>query len=113
GSRDARMRELISKQITVAATKRTAPTFAEATHGSEASDAKAVAQVDAKPEPKRTAKAEAAEEPKSENAGKAEAKPAPQMALAAATSTPARVTSSANAPGQNMPAESAHAAAAT
>src|SRR5436309_9900902 len=58
GSRDARMRELISKQITVAATKRTAPMFAEATHGSEASDAKAVAQVDAKPEPKRTAKAE-------------------------------------------------------
>jgi D-alanyl-D-alanine carboxypeptidase len=34
------------------------------------------------------------------------------MALAAATSTPARVTSSANAAGPNMPAESAHAAAA-
>ncbi len=109
GSRDARMRELISKQITVAATKRTAPAFAEAMEGVES---KSVAQVAAKAEPKRTTKAEAGEEPKSENAGQAERKPAPQIALAAASTTPARVTSTANAAAQNMPAESTHAAAA-
>ena len=110
GSRDARMRELISKQITVAATKRTAPAFAEAMQGVES---KSVAQVTAKAEPKRTTKAEAGEEPKSENAGQAERKPAPQIALAAASTTPARVTSAANAVAQNMPTESTHAAAAT
>jgi D-alanyl-D-alanine carboxypeptidase len=85
GSRDARMRELISKQITVAATKRTAPVIAEAGRSSEAT---MLAQATAKPEPKRAAKRGGAEEAKTEPAPKAKTKPQP--VLAAASSTPAR-----------------------
>ena len=87
GSRDARMRELISKQITVAATKRTAHVIAEADRSSEAT---MLAQAAAKPEPKRAAaKSSVAEAPKSEPASKA--KTQPQPVLVAASSIAARV----------------------
>jgi D-alanyl-D-alanine carboxypeptidase len=85
GSRDARMRDLISKQITVAATKRTAPIVAESTQSSESA---VLAQASGKPEPKRAAKTESS--PKT----KAEA----QIALAAISSKPARLVSSENDP---------------
>ena len=87
GSRDARMRELISKQITVAATKRTAPVIAESGRSSEAT---MLAQAAANPEPKRAAaKSGVAAASKSEPAPKA--KTEAQPVLAAASSTPARV----------------------
>src|SRR5215813_12823100 len=47
GSRDARMRELLSQHVTSASTKRTAPMFAEA----DVSEIKSEAKVAAKPEP--------------------------------------------------------------
>src|SRR5205823_12075767 len=50
GSRDAKMRELISSKITLASTKRSAPMVAEA-DAPDTSEPKAVAKVDAKPEP--------------------------------------------------------------
>jgi D-alanyl-D-alanine carboxypeptidase len=100
GSRDARMRELISDKIKAAATKRTAPVIAEAAQGGES---RTVAVVTA--EPQRAAKGE---EPTSENAGKAEAKPAPQIALASAVSRPVPATSSGIDTGENASAENAH-----
>jgi D-alanyl-D-alanine carboxypeptidase len=100
GSRDARMRELISDKIKAAATKRTAPVIAEAAQGGES---RTVAVVTA--EPQRAAKGE---EPTSEDAGKAEAKPAPQIALASAVSRPVPATSSGIDTGENASAENAH-----
>jgi D-alanyl-D-alanine carboxypeptidase len=100
GSRDARMRELISDKIKAAATKRTAPVIAEAAQGGES---RTVAVITA--EPQRAAKGE---EPTSEDAGKAEAKPAPQIALASAVSRPVPATSSGIDTGENASAENAH-----
>jgi len=100
GSRDARMRELISDKIKAAATKRTAPVIAEAAQGGES---RTVAVVTV--ERQRAAKGE---EPTSENAGKVEAKPAPQIALASAVSRPVPATSSGIDTGEYASAESAH-----
>jgi D-alanyl-D-alanine carboxypeptidase len=97
GSRDARMRDLISKQITVAATKRTAPIAAESTRSSESV---ALAQPGEKPEPKRAAKTEPSPKAKAET----------QVALAAIDSKPARLASSGNetsASSENASAERA------
>jgi D-alanyl-D-alanine carboxypeptidase len=93
GSRDARMRELISSKIALAATKRTAPTVGE-TEVAEAKPApkpetKTVAKVELKPESKPEPKAErkvtaSIVDPKGENtAAKA------RFAVASAASAPA------------------------
>jgi D-alanyl-D-alanine carboxypeptidase len=103
GSRDARMRDLIGKQITVASTKRTAPVVAESTQSPEST---VLAQAAGKPEPKRSAKTEPAAEPKTEPAPKAKAEA--QIALAAISSKPARRASSGSEPSassENIPAE--------
>src|SRR5262249_8953032 len=68
GSRDARMRELISEKITLASTKRTAPMVAEASVTS-----------DVKPEPMVVTKAEA--KPEAMVAAKVEPKPEPMVVI--------------------------------
>ena len=106
GSRDARMRELISEKIVQASTKRTAPMVAEASGTSDAKpEPMVVTKAEAKPEPMVAAKAEpkpepmvvtkpepkvaaAKVEPKEEP--KAEAKAEPRFAVASATSLPVR-----------------------
>jgi len=90
GSRDARMRELITDKIAHASTKRTASMVAEA----DVPDAKAVAKaepkVEAKPEAKGERKLAAIIiDPKAEP--KAETKPEPRFAVASALSVPARL----------------------
>ena len=99
GSRDARMRELISEQITVASTKRTAPMVAEAGAPPPA------------PEPKLAAKAEPkpASKPSVAKAGPdAEGKTEPRFAVASAISVPMRFTPPAAA-AQPVPAPAAQA----
>jgi D-alanyl-D-alanine carboxypeptidase len=66
GSRDARMRELISEKIAQASTKRTTPMIAEAGRPIESKGEKSVAQSDSKAEPKRVANAERKGEAKAE-----------------------------------------------
>ena len=67
GSRDAKMRDLISDKIAQASVKRTAPMVAEGFVPSEAKpEPKAVAKIEAKPGPKVAAKVEAKPEPKVE-----------------------------------------------
>jgi D-alanyl-D-alanine carboxypeptidase len=106
GSRDARMRELISEKIAQASTKRTAPMVAEASGTSDAKPepmvaAKAEPKPEPKPEPMVVTKPEpmvvtkpepkvaaAKVEPKEEP--KAEAKAEPRFAVASATSLPVR-----------------------
>jgi D-alanyl-D-alanine carboxypeptidase len=106
GSRDARMRDLISEKIAQASTKRTAPMVAEASGTSDAKpEPMVVTKAEAKPEPMVAAKAEpkpepmvvtkpepkvaaAKVEPKEEP--KAEAKAEPRFAVASATSLPVR-----------------------
>ncbi len=89
GSRDARMRELISDKIAQASTKRTAPMFAEAGETPEIEPK--VARAEAKPERKVAA---AASERKAE--GKPEPKPdsksETRFAVASASSVPVRFT---------------------
>jgi D-alanyl-D-alanine carboxypeptidase len=82
GSRDSRMRELISEKIAEASTKRTAPMVAEGDAPEGAGEPKALAKAEpqAKPEPKVAAKTE----PKAE----------PRFAVASSTSGPARFTPS-------------------
>jgi D-alanyl-D-alanine carboxypeptidase len=88
GSRDAKMRDLISDKIALASVKRTAPMVAEGSPPPEAKpEPKAVAKVEAKPEPKVAAKVEAKPEPK------AEAKAEPRFAVASALSLPVRLSS--------------------
>jgi D-alanyl-D-alanine carboxypeptidase len=110
GSRDARMRELISEKIAQASTKRTAPMVAEA---SEISDIKpepmVVTKAEATPQPVVVAKAEPKPEPmvvtkpepkiaaakvepqaEAKPEPKAEAKAEPRFAVASATSLPVR-----------------------
>jgi len=93
GSRDARMRQLISDKIAEAATKRTAPMVAEldaseprgAPAEAKVAKAEAVAKTEAKTEPKRTAKAEL-----KSNANAEAKKEAPRrLALASTVSIPA------------------------
>jgi D-alanyl-D-alanine carboxypeptidase len=101
GSRDARMRELISDKIAQASTKRTAPMMAEA---EQAPDAKGeptkLAKSEIKTEVKRVAKAEP--KPESKPGSKPEAKPEkaeskaePRYAVASAFSLPAQLNRSA------------------
>ena len=106
GSRDARMRELISEKIALASIKRTAPMVAEATGTPDVKpEPMVVTKAEAKPEPMVAAKTEpkpepmvvtkpepkvaaAKVEPKEEP--KAEAKAEPRFAVASATSLPVR-----------------------
>jgi D-alanyl-D-alanine carboxypeptidase len=84
GSRDAKMRDLISDKIAQASVKRTAPMVAEGSPPPEARpEPKAVAKVEAKPEPKLAAKTEAKPEPKAEA----------RFAVASAVSLPVRLNS--------------------
>ncbi len=112
GSRDARMRELISDKIAQASTKRTAPMFAEAGQASEVKGERAApAKSEAKAEGKRVAKVEPKSESKSETKPetkpeakpeqKAEPKAEPRFAVASAVSLPAHLNRSA---GQAEPA---------
>jgi D-alanyl-D-alanine carboxypeptidase len=96
GSRDAKMRDLISDKIAQASVKRTAPMVAEGSPPPEARpEPKAVAKVETAPEPKVAAKVEAKPEPKV--AAKTEAKPEPKaearFAVASAVSLPVRLNS--------------------
>jgi D-alanyl-D-alanine carboxypeptidase len=91
GSRDARMRELISDKIAQASTKRTAPMIAEASQPSEVKvESAASAKSEAKAEVKRVAKVEPKPESKPETKPeqKAEAKAEPRFAVASAVSLP-------------------------
>jgi D-alanyl-D-alanine carboxypeptidase len=97
GSRDARMRDLISEKIAQASTKRTAPMIAEAGERPDGNQESVVAakaepkpgpMVVAKAEPKPEPKAAAKVEPKAEP--KAEAKAEPRFAVASAISVPVR-----------------------
>src|SRR5262245_30189644 len=104
GSRDARMRELISEKIAQASTKRTAPMVAEGFTGNtqeakvEPKSEPKVAKVEPKPEPKAESKGErkvavAIIDPKDEPT-KPEAKPEtnkPRFAVASAASMPVRL----------------------
>src|SRR6185436_18127729 len=89
GSRDAKMRDLISDKIAQASVKRTAPMVAEGSPPPEARpEPKAVAKVDAKPEPKVAAKTEA-----NKTEAKAEPKAEARFAVASAVSLPVRLNS--------------------
>jgi D-alanyl-D-alanine carboxypeptidase len=104
GSRDARMRELISDKIAEASTKRTAPMIAEASQASEVKVERAAsAKSEAKAEGKRVAKVEPKPESKPETKPeqKPEAKAEPRFAVASAVSLPARLNRSS---GQAEPA---------
>ena len=102
GSRDAKMRDLISEKIAQASVKRTAPMVAEGFVPSETKpEPKAVAKIEAKPEPKVAAKVETKPEPKAET--KTESKSEARFAVASAISVPVRFNS---APAQAEPATS-------
>jgi D-alanyl-D-alanine carboxypeptidase len=94
GSRDSRMRELISEKIAEASTKRTAPMVADGDVGDGASESRTLAKAEAKPEPK------VAE---------------PKFAVASSSSAPARFTPSSSQaePGVGSRPESTTAAALT
>jgi D-alanyl-D-alanine carboxypeptidase len=98
GSRDSRMRELISDKIALASTKRTAPMIAEGSRASgTAGEPKAVAKSQAA-EAKHLAKFEAKTEPKTNATGtqpEPQAEPEPRFEVASAISVPARLTQSA------------------
>jgi len=101
GSRDAKMRDLISDKIAQASVKRTAPMVAEGSPPPEARpEPKAVAKVETAPEPKVAAKVDAKPEPKvaaKTEANKTEAKAEPKaearFAVASAVSLPVRLNS--------------------
>jgi D-alanyl-D-alanine carboxypeptidase len=90
GSRDARMRELISDKIARASTKRTAPMMAEA---SPAADIKSEPKVVAKSEAKAQAKRVAKGEPKfdSNPETQTETQPEPRFEVASTVSLPAQL----------------------
>jgi len=102
GSRDARMRELISEKIAQASTKRTAPMVAEANGTPDFKpEPMVVTKAEAKPEPMVVAKAEPKPEPMvvtkpepkvaaAKVEPQAEAKAEPRFAVASATSLPVR-----------------------
>jgi D-alanyl-D-alanine carboxypeptidase len=98
GSRDAKMRDLISDKIAQASTSRTAPMVAEAGARSGATIEPKVANVEPKPDAKTESKAErkvavAIIDPKAEakNEAKGEAKPERRFAVASAASIPVRL----------------------
>ena len=96
GSRDERMRELLSEHIGKAATKRSAPMIAEAASESKISETKAAAKAEPKPEPKiEKAEPKAAAKPEPKVAAKpepkAETKSEPRYAVASAGSVPVRL----------------------
>jgi D-alanyl-D-alanine carboxypeptidase len=98
GSRDAKMRDLISDKIAQASTSRTAPMVAEGGAPSGATIEPKVAKVEPKPDAKTESKAErkvavAIIDPKAEakNETKAEAKPERRFAVASAASIPVRL----------------------
>ncbi len=101
GSRDAKMRDLISDKIAQASVKRTAPMVAEGSPPpAPQAEPKAVAKVETASEPKVAAKVEAKPEPKvaaKAEANKTEAKPEPKaearFAVASAVSLPVRLSS--------------------
>ena len=93
GSRDAKMRELISSKITLASTKRSAPMMAEADAPEATQSEPKVAKIEPRPEPKPEPKV-AAKPEKSE----------PKVAVASATSMPARLTSPPAIAADRMPA---------
>jgi D-alanyl-D-alanine carboxypeptidase len=102
GSRDAKMRDLISDKIAQASTSRTAPMVAEGGAPSGATIEPKVAKVEPKPDAKTESKAErkvavAIIDPKAEakNETKAEAKPERRFAVASAASIPVRLNASA------------------
>ena len=100
GSRDAKMRDLISDKIAQASVKRTAPMVAEGAMPPEAKpEPKVAAKVEAKPESKVAAKVEAKPEPKAE--ANTESKSEARFAVASAVSMPMRFTP---APAQAEPA---------
>src|SRR5215475_2646845 len=111
GSRDAKMRDLISEKIAQASTKRTAPVVAEASGTPDFKpEPMVVTKAEAKPEPMVVTKPEpkvaaAKVEPK------AEAKAESRFAVASATSLPVRVNLSA-APAEPAAMRSEPAAAA-
>ena len=96
GSRDARMRELISQTITAASTKRTTTLVAELAAKSK------TASADSKPEPKVAAKSESKPErkiaakaepkPTAKSDAKSDAKDQHRFAVASASSTPVRLS---------------------
>jgi D-alanyl-D-alanine carboxypeptidase len=112
GSRDSKMRELISDKIAQASTKRTAPSMAEGVEVAEARpEPKAVeakpepkvAKVEPKPEPKADAKSErkvavaiidpkVEPTPEAKNESKNETKTEPKFGVASAATVPARVS---------------------
>ena len=132
GSRDAKMRDLISEKIAQASTKRTAPMVAEASGTSDFKpEPMVLTKAEAKPEPKAVAKAEPKPEPKPEpmvvtkpepkvaaakvepkEEPKAEAKAESRFAVASATSLPVRFNLSA-APAEPAAMGSEPAATAT
>ena len=136
GSRDARMRELISDKIALASIKRTAPMVAEASGTPDVRpEPMVVTKAEAKPASMAVAKAEPKSDPKSEpkpqpmvvtkaepkvaaakaepkEAPKAEAKAEPRFAVASATSLPVRFNSAAP-PAEPAALRSEPAAAAT
>jgi D-alanyl-D-alanine carboxypeptidase len=132
GSRDARMRELISDKIALASIKRTAPMVAEASGTPDVRpEPMLVTKAEAKPAPMAVAKSDAKSEPKpepmvvtkaepkvaaakvvSKEAPKAEAKAEPRFAVASATSLPVRFNSAAP-PAEPAALRSEPAAAAT
>jgi D-alanyl-D-alanine carboxypeptidase len=81
GSRDSKMRELISEKIALASTKRTATEIAEADVPEARSEPKFEQRSEPKPEPKVAAKPEQRPEKKAE----------PRFAVASATSVPVRL----------------------
>jgi D-alanyl-D-alanine carboxypeptidase len=91
GSRDARMRELISKTITAASTKRTTTLVAELAAKSKtaSADSKVAAKAESKPEPKVAAKAES--KPSAKAAAKSNSKNQQRYAVASESSTPVRL----------------------
>jgi D-alanyl-D-alanine carboxypeptidase len=102
GSRDAKMRDLISDKIAQASTSRTAPMVAEGGAPSGATIEPKVAKVEPKPDANPESKAErkvavAIIDPKAEakNETKAEAKPERRFAVASAASIPVRLNASA------------------
>ena len=111
GSRDARMRELISEKIAQASTKRTAPMIAETGEAADKTAQTKLAQTETKPAAKKptktAAKAKAKPETKPEQLAEpdeeeaADSKDEPKFAVASISSTPARLVS---APAQNAAA---------
>jgi D-alanyl-D-alanine carboxypeptidase len=97
GSRDAKMRDLISDKIAQASVRRTAPMVAEGSPPPEARpEPKAVAKAETAPEVKVAAKVEAKPEPKvaaKTEANKPESKAEARFAVASAVSLPVRLNS--------------------